>query len=615
MKNLFLIIAWTFLLVNAVVAQPAMERLNRGVVGFRVSEGGIFLSWRLLGSDQPDIGFEVYRYYAGGRKEKITQQALYKGTNYLDEGVDLGQEVTYSIRAIQNGKVVDESAFVWKSNGPIQQYVELPLRTPEGYTPGDVSVGDLDGDGTYEIIVHQTGVGKDNSQNGLTDRPILQAYRLDGTFLWEIDLGVNIREGAHYTQFIVYDLDGDGKAELVCRTADGTRDGVGNILGDADRDWRIHSVDSSNFGRVLSGDEFLTVFNGEDGRAMCSVPFVPERGDITAWGSPQRYDTNGNRADRFLAGVAYLDGEHPSLIMSRGYYNRTVIVAWDYQEKQLAQRWIFDTEDSQHPYSGQGFHSLSIADVDQDGKDEIVFGAMTVDDDGTGLYTTGLGHGDALHVGNLDPSRPGLEVFAIHELKGGAQGVGVSLQDAQTGEILFQGSLNEDVGRGVAANIDPHHSGAYMWWSGSRGLYDMQGVRVGGSPGAANFLTWWDGDLSREMLDKNRITKYGVGTIFEAIGASSINGTKATPNLSADIFGDWREKLILRTDDNQALRIYSSTIPTDHRVYTLMHDPQYRVAIAWQNVGYNQPPHVSYYLGTGMGPIEKPRIRIVTPSK
>jgi rhamnogalacturonan endolyase len=305
---------------------------------------------------------------------------------------------------------------------------------------------------------------------------------------------------------------------------------------------------------------------------------------------------------------------HPSVVMTRGYYERTALAAWDFKDKKLVSRWVFDSKVRQDPYSGQGYHSLTVADVDQDSKDEIVFGSMVIDDNGKGLYSTGLGHGDALHVSDLDPDRPGLEIFGIHELKGGRKGTGVALLDAKTGAMLFKNAINKDVPRGVAANIDPDHRGAYLWWLGSAAMYDTRGNIVGQAPRSTNFLIWWDADLSRELLNSNYIEKYQSGKterVFTATGTSSINGTKSTPNLSADIFGDWREELVLRSEDNQNLRIYTTTIPTEQRVYTLMHDPQYRLSVAWQNVGYNQPPHTGYYLGVGMDRPVKPNIQLV----
>jgi rhamnogalacturonan endolyase len=591
-------------------AQRNMEFLNRGMVGLKTAEKSVFLSWRLLGTDDYETAFTLYRQQGDGPKQKLNRTPLIKGTNFLDQTVDLNQEVIYTLALVQAGKEVEVDKITLTKDQQIQQYLNIPLQTPVGYTPGDVSVGDLDGDGSYELIVHQTGIAHDNAHNGITSEPIFQAYQLDGTFLWEINLGKNIREGAHYTQFMVYDLDNDGLAELVCKTADGTRDGLGKIIGNPLADWRDTVRTSINFGRILTGPEFLTVFDGLTGEAVSTVDYLPGREDLRSWG-----DTNGNRGDRYLAAVAYLDGENPSVIMTRGYYERTALAAWDFKDKKLVSRWVFDTKGRKHPYSGQGYHSLSVADVDQDGRDEIVFGSMVIDDQGKGLYSTGLGHGDALHVGDLDPDRPGLEIFGIHELKGGRKGIGVSLLDAKNGELLFKNAIDQDVPRGVAENIDPNHRGAYLWWLGSKDMYDAKGNIVGVAPGSTNFLIWWDEDLSRELLNSNYIEKYNAGIIFTAEGASSINGTKKTPNLSADILGDWREELILRTNDNQNLRIYTTIIPTDHRIYTLMHDPQYRLSIAWQNVAYNQPPHTCYYLGTGMHTPVKPNLKIVKPNR
>jgi rhamnogalacturonan endolyase len=239
---------------------------------------------------------------------------------------------------------------------------------------------------------------------------------------------------------------------------------------------------------------------------------------------------------------------------------------------------------------------------------------MVVDDNGKGLFSTGLRHGDALHISDLDPSRPGLEVFGIHEIEESTKGAGAALYDAATGKILWTGNPDQDAGRGVAENIDPDNPGAEMWWSGSNGLYNLKGEKIGPNPPSTNFVIWWDGDLTRELLDGSHIDKYKVGRIFTAEGCTSNNGTKSTPALSADILGDWREELIERTTDNKELRIFSTTIPTNHRLYTLMHNPQYRVSVAWQNVGYNQPPHVSFYMGEDMKKPPKPNIVLVKPT-
>jgi rhamnogalacturonan endolyase len=601
-----------------VFSQRQMENLDRGVVALRTGVDSVFVSWRLLGTEPSDVGFNVYRSTGNQTPVKLNKEVLKEGTNFIDKGLNFKDEYRYSVKTVLNGKEsVASKAFVLERQAIQQPYLSLPLKTPVGYTPNDISVGDLDGDGEYEIILHQAGRGADNSFPGLTSEPIFQAYKLDGTLLWEINLGKNIREGAHYTQFMVYDLDGDGIAEFACKTADGTIDGLGKVIGDSTKDWRNLERRNITYGKILNGPEYFTIFSGKTGEALASTAYIPERGDIGKWGGRGgngKNDSTGNRVDRFTACIAYLDGKRPSVVMGRGYYGRTVLAAWDWRDGKLTSRWVFDSNDGRNPYSGMGNHNLSVADVDGDGKDEIIFGAMCIDDDGTGLYTTGLRHGDALHVTDLDPDRPGLEVFGVHEIEEGTKGPGAALFDAKTGEILFRASEDEDAGRGVAANIDPQVKGAYMWWSGLRGLFDMKGKRVGDAPRSTNFLIWWDDDLSRELLNGNVIEKYKAGRIFSAEGARSNNGSKATPALSADIFGDWREELIFRADDNQSLRIYTTTIPTKHRIYTLMHDPQYRVSIAWQNVGYNQPPHTGFYLGTGMIQAPQPKIYL-TPAK
>jgi rhamnogalacturonan endolyase len=603
--GLFLIISLLLYGLQA-KSQRQMENLGRGVVAVHKGNDAVYVGWRMLGTDPENIAFNLYRKTGDSKAVKLNSKPITASTDFTDTHADAARVNVYSVRPVLNGKEGPESrAFTLPENAPVQAYLSLPLKTPAGYTPNDVSTGDLDGDGEYEIILHQTGRARDNSQKGETDPAIFQAYKLDGKLLWEINLGINIRDGAHYTQFMVYDLDGDGIAEFACKTADGTVDGKGTVIGDPTKNWR--NAD----GRILSGPEYFTVFNGKTGAAMATTPYIPERGDLGGWGGHGGNggnDSNGNRIDRFTACIAYLDGKRPSVVMCRGYYGRSVLAAWDWRDGKLTSRWVFDTKDGENPYSGQGNHNLSVADVDGDGKDEIVYGSMCVDDNGKGLYTTGLRHGDALHVSDLDLEHPGMEVFGVHEIEEETKGSGVAVYDAKTGKILWHGSEDADVGRGVAENIDSAMTGAQMWWSGSKGLFDMRGKRVGENPSSTNFLVWWDGDLSRELLDGNHIDKYGAGRLLTATDCTSNNGSKSTPALSADLFGDWREEVVFRTTDNQQLRIYTTTIPSKHRLYTLMHDPQYRLSIAWQNVGYNQPPHTGFYLGNGMKKAPKPNI-------
>ncbi|WP_167433943.1 rhamnogalacturonan lyase [Paenibacillus silvae] len=577
-----------------------MEFLDRGVVAVKTGNG-IFVSWRLLGTEGSNVAFNVYRDGV-----KVNASPITGSTNLQDAGGTNSSK--YTVRAVVGGteQAASAAASVWGSN-----YLTVPLQIPAGgttpdgvaytYSANDASAGDLDGDGQYELIVKwDPSNSKDNSQSGYTGEVFIDAYNLNGTRLWRISLGKNIRAGAHYTQFMVYDLDGDGKAEVAMKTADGTRDGTGTVIGDASKDYRNSS------GYVLSGPEFLTVFNGQTGKAMSTVNYEPARGNVSDWG-----DNYGNRVDRFLAAIAYLDGERPSLVMARGYYTRTVLVAYNWRNGQLSKLWTFDSNTSGNSgYAGQGNHNLSVADVDGDGRDEIVYGAMAVDDNGRGLYTTGLKHGDAMHLSDLDPDRPGLEVFQVHETPSNA---GISFRDAGTGQLIWGIKTTKDIGRGMAADIDPRYKGAEVWADGS--LYTAKGQKLGSTlPSSTNFGIWWDGDLLRELLDSNRIDKWDYANgktinLLTASGVSSNNGTKSTPSLQADLFGDWREEVVWRTNDSSALRIYTTTALTDKRIYTLMHDPVYRLGIAWQNVAYNQPPHTGFYLGEGMNPPPVPNIR------
>ncbi|MCP1424431.1 rhamnogalacturonan endolyase [Paenibacillus xylanexedens] len=577
-----------------------MEYLDRGVVAVKTGTG-VFVSWRLLGTEGSNVSFNVYR-----DGTKVNPTPITNSTNLQDASGTSGSK--YTVRAVVSGteQAASAAASVWGNN-----YLSVPLSVPAGgttpdgvaytYSANDASAGDLDGDGEYEMIVKwDPSNSKDNSQSGYTGEVFIDAYKLNGTRLWRISLGKNIRAGAHYTQFMVYDLDGDGKAEVAMKTADGTKDGTGVVIGDASKDYRNSS------GYVLSGPEFLTVFNGQTGKALSTVNYEPARGNVSSWG-----DNYGNRVDRFLAAIAYLDGERPSLVMARGYYTRTVLVAYNWRNGQLTKQWTFDSNTSGNSgYAGQGNHNLSVADVDGDGKDEIVYGAMAVDDNGKGLYTTGLHHGDAMHLSDLDPDRPGLEVFQVHETPSNA---GVEFRDAGTGQLIWGVKTTKDIGRGMAADIDPRYKGAEVWADGS--LYTAKGQKLGTTlPSSTNFGIWWDGDLLRELLDSNRIDKWNYANsttmnLLTASGVSSNNGTKSTPNLQADLFGDWREEVVWRTNDSSALRIYTTTAVTDKRIYTLMHDPVYRLGVAWQNVAYNQPPHTGFYLGEGMSTPPVPNIR------
>ncbi|MFE1881669.1 rhamnogalacturonan lyase [Streptomyces diastatochromogenes] len=578
-----------------------VEKLDRGVVSVHTDSGNL-VGWRWLGTDPDNVSFNVYR--AG---TKVNSAPITGSTTFFHAGAPA--QADYTVRAIVGGVEQPDSVHAIQFR---TGYKDVPISPPAGgttpdgvsytYEANDASVGDLDGDGQLDFVLKwQPTNAKDNSQSGYTGDTYLDGVKLDGTRLWRIDLGRNIRSGAHYTQFQVYDYDGDGKAEVAMKTADGTVDGTGAVIGSASADHRNSS------GYVLSGPEYLTMFNGRTGKAMQTVDYVPARGTVSSWG-----DSYGNRVDRFLAGTAYLDGSRPSLVMARGYYTRTVIAAWDWRGGSFTRRWTFDTNSSTNSgkgYDSQGNHQLSVADVDGDGKDEIVYGSMAVDDNGNALWTTKNGHGDALHVGDLDPSRPGLEEFKVDE---DSSKPSSWMADAKTGQVLWSTAPNGDNGRGVSGDIWAGSAGAESWSSAESGIRDPKGTVVASrKPSSTNFLSWWDGDPVRELLDGTHIDKYGTSSDTRLLTGASVhsdNGTKATPSLSGDILGDWREEVVWPTSDNTALRIYSTPYDTTTRITTLLHDTQYRTALAWQNTAYNQPPHPSFFIGDGMATAPRPTV-------
>ena len=573
------------------------EKLDRGVVAVRQADGRAFISWRTLMTDPKGAAFDVYR-----NGQKLNQAPLTKGgTWFIDDNPT--DEAVYEVRCeMEEGRGKKEDISHLTSSISHQPSSLFPLPSPIGYLPiplqkpdemhtaNDASVADVDGDGQYEIILKwDPWNAHDNSHDGMTGPTLLDCYRLNGERLWRIDLGQNIRSGAHYTPFIVYDLDGDGKAELMVKTADGTRDAKGTVIGDSLADYRNPA------GRILTGPEYISVFNGLTGAVMDTKPYIPERGDVNNWG-----DNRGNRSERYLAAVGYFGGRTPSAVFCRGYYTRSVLAAWDWDGHELKQRWVFDTNDAPWAsYAGQGNHNLRVADVDGDGWDEITYGSMAVDHDGKGLYNTGMGHGDAIHL-IADHKDGQLYIWDCHENKRD----GSDLRNAKTGEVVFQVKSSTDVGRAMAADIDPTNPGTEMWSIDSRGVRNMKGEvidHINPRGLSINFGIWWDGDLLRELLDRSAVSKYdwqsNSMTVLQRLDGQFNNGTKQNPCLSADILGDWREEVITRNRESTELRIYVSTIPTDYRINCLMQDIPYRLSVATENVGYNQPPETGFYLG------------------
>lgn len=671
----------TAAICSATFAQPRYnmdklqrEKLNRGVVAIKQDAGNVIVSWRTLYSDKKGEQFDIYR-----NGVKLNTQPLTTGGTFFIDSKPLTTDATYEIRG---GGI--NGSYTLKADAP-EGYIPIKLQKPEGgttpdgrdytYSANDASVGDVDGDGQYEIVLKWSPSNeRDNSHPGFTGNTLFDCYRLDGTRLWRIDMGPNIRSGGHYVPFIVYDFDGDGRAEFMVKTADGTIDGTGQAIGDPKADWREGLANAkANYeknreqaakeremmeqrrkeweqmrregrkpnrqqannqrrirqrnrnttgwldGRILRGPEYMTVFDGLTGKALASEPYIPERGDVKAWG-----DGNGNRSERYLATLGYLDGVHASAIFCRGYYTRTVLAAWDWDGKKLTNRWTFDTNYKEwSDYAGQGNHNLRVADVDGDGCDEILYGSMAVDNDGKGLYNTKMGHGDAMHLTVFDPTSDKLQIWDCHENRRD----GSELRDAATGKIIFQLKSNQDVGRCMAADIDPTNPGLEMWSSDSKGIRNIKGeivtpkhatrekkagqengenddtaLYIRGMRLPTNFAVWWDGDLLREMLDHNRVSKYDWTTgqmqlLKEFEGCQFNNGTKSNPCISGDIIGDWREEVLVRTTDSNELRLYVSTIPTKYRMNCLMEDIPYRISVATENVAYNQPPQPGFYLG------------------
>ncbi|HEX3028935.1 MAG TPA: dockerin type I domain-containing protein [Clostridia bacterium] len=595
---------------SSAIPSRYMERLDRGVVAVNQGGGKVYVGWRLLGTDPSSIAFNLYRRTSDGSAVKLNSTPITSSTNYVDTGVDLTKNNYYFVKTVLNGFEGNASeTYTLPANTAARQYIPIKLQTlPSGYYTMHVNVGDLDGDGKYDYIVKRMNDNRSPVQ--------VEAYKSDGTFLWRINLGPNIEtyNTAMTSPLVVSDLNSDGKAEVLIKTGEGTKFGDGAVIGDTNNDGITNYCNTSlTTYQVLSGPEFISVVDGMTGKELNRANFIA-RGNLSDWG-----DNYGNRASFMFMTVAYLDGVHPSVVMSRGPGNVMKVEAWDFRDGKLIQRWKWDARKQTLP-SGKNFpdfHAIRAVDVDKDGRDEMSWGGSMLDDNGTLLYATELTHGDRFIIGDIDPDRNGLECYSIQQ--NNPSFLGAAIYDAANGTIIKKMYMSAvgDVGRGDCADIDPTYKGMECW-STMENLYNCKGAAIGTEKTFPSLSIWWDGDLLREFFDgigkegfNAAINKWNYTTKANSrMYTIYSEGVKCTyagrPPFYGDILGDWREEIILETTDNTELRIYTTTIPTEHRLYTLMHNPAYRNSVDVK--GYLSSVYPDYYLGEGMSAPAAPNI-------
>ena len=596
-------IALTVLMVSThAVAQRMTDKLDRGLVAVK-TDGGVFCSWRILGEEYYDVTYNIYR-----DGTKLNAEPL-KVSNFTDAAGTADSK--YTVSAVVRGKEQAQcvAVAVWG-----QSFLEI---TPDHgdlkstYIPNDACMADVDGDGELEILLkfdNQSWANSSYQKAGYEGEYfIIEVYKLNGKKLWWIDLGPNMADFQNNEQNIVaYDWDQDGKAEAVMRAADGTTihmaDGTEYVIGDKTKNYLAATSSGQWF--VHEGSEYLVYMNGATGKPYQVMDYPLKRLEAgetdlnAAWG-----DGYGHRSTKHFFGAPYLDGRHPSIFLARGIYTRHKMIALDVDPAthELTERWRWNCNNSSSPWYGNGYHNYAIADVDWDGRDEICFGSMVIDDNGKGLSTTGLGHGDAQHHSDFNPYIHGHEIYACNEDEPAN-----NYRDATTSKIYYRMTGGTDDGRCMAGNFTNDFPGAIGFSSHDEAISCVTNGYIPGLSKAGladNMRIYWDGDLLEECFNyvngKNSaggIYKYGTGLIQTLTGSMTNNDTKGTPCYQGDIFGDWREEVMMRTKDNK-IRIYTTTYPTEWRNYTLWHDMQYRQAMVWQMCGYNQPPHVSYFLG------------------
>jgi len=623
MKQTRLLLLLLFLFSISVNAQRKMDSLDRGLVAVNMNNGsnqGNFVSWRILGEEYYDVTYNIYR---DGTKLNSTPLTV---SNYTDSGGSSSS--SYTVSAVINGVEQAQCSAVTPWSSAYQRttwgttvhrtyagYKDITLQNvysrngtdvTSSYSPNDAEVADLDGDGELEIIIKRRNTDDADALYVTMSDPaydVFEAYKMDGTRLWWIDAGPNmVSGGSHEFNLIAYDWDLDGKAEIVLRGADDMiihmSDGTTQTIGTSGVDTRSSVSHVANMTYTNTGNEYLIYMNGETGKPYQVMTYPLARGSASDWG-----DSYGHRSSKYFFGAPYLDGRKPSIFLARGIYTKIMMAAYDVDASShsLTQKWTWSCSDSSSDWYGQGYHNYVVADVDWDGRDEIVYGSMVIDDNGLGLSTTGFGHGDAQHVGDFDPYRHGQEVFACNEDE-----PSMNYRDATTSDVYYRLEGTEDDGRALCGNFSNDYPGSLGRSTQSGMVSTVTDAVIDDATSLIdwsdlNFRIYWDGDLLDEILNspgtekEAKIDKPGSGRIFTSSGCNMNNSSKNHPCFSGDILGDWREEIIVRCGTN--IRIYTTAIASDYGIYTLWHDMQYRQAMVWQMHAYNQPPHPSFFLG------------------
>ena len=605
--------------VSYLPPKPDATPLNRGLMAVKVSNG-VLVSWRYRTTDKAaNIRFRLYR-----NNKLIGTNPITERTNFLDSSGSTNS--TYRLEVLNaEGEVIETQET--KPWGNQTKYITLqggaptdPTSAGATYTPNDASFCDMDGDGEYDIILKWAPSNeKDAASSGVTSPAFYACYKQDGTRLWMLHTGHNMFNSAHTTHFIAWDMDGDGYGEFMVKTAPGAIDGQGNYVLLPGDDPKANYKGGK--GKQESGGEYLTVFDGMTGAELQTIRYHTAFADETSafWGDSQQ-----NRSERYLAAIAWLDGENqnPSAIFARGYYNGCKIGAYDWDGENLTLRWLHrgtsptsgtvtygngTVKNLTTTVYGEGCHWICVGDVTGDGKQEIHYGSGGLKPDGTTLYRTGLGHGDAMHLSDFIPSRPGQELFMVHEEKP----YGMDLRDAKTGELLLHQTAGGDTGRGIMAHFNPEAENAYWQFSANEAcIYDATGTEIannvshGGGAGLS-FRIYWNGDLADDFYGKNVLEYWNPDANgfwrMQVNGGNYVIGninnySKQNPCVSGDLLGDWREEIVTwdQSDSDYRLIINATDVPTDYRLPHLMDDFAYRAQLIAQNVCYNQPPHLSY---------------------